>query len=92
MQLIVFFGAIILLNLAFAKKISSIKSIVYVSGGISIVASICFQLLGYFVMSYLDPFILIATSIQIVAAFMIGFIVNFILLKLFRSGERQGQP
>ena len=89
MQLIVFFIAIILLNLAFLKKISSYKAIIYFSGGISIAASICFQILGYIAMGYLDPFFIMATIIQIMVGFVIGLIVNFIVFKVFRSGSEQ---
>ena len=90
MQIIIFLIIVVILNLALSKKVKSYSNIIYFSAGISISASICFQILGYVIMGYLDPFVLIAITIQIIIAFIIGFVVNSIVFKLKQKKEDPG--
>ena len=81
MPIIIFFIVIVVLNLAFSKKAKSLTNAAYISGIVSILTSICFQVLAYIFMGYLDPFFLIAFVVQSIIAFVVGFVINALILK-----------
>jgi heme A synthase len=82
MQIIIFFIVVCLAVVCCYKKIKSYTDILRISILVSIVATMAFQVLGFFVIGYLDPFIFIAATIQIIAAFIVSFAIGFVLFKV----------
>jgi len=82
MPLIIFFIIVVVVNLILYKKINSYTNVLVLSFLISVLSTIIFQLLAFVSMEYLDPFIIIAVTIQLFSAFLVGCIVNLIVLKI----------
>ena len=78
----IFFAVVSLLNVILFKKVNSYINVVGISFLIGFLSTFVFQLLAYFNLGYLDPFIVIAVSIQLFAAFTVGCIINFIVLRI----------
>ena len=84
MQVLIFLIVVCALNIALLKTVNSYSNAFYTSAIISITATIAFQLIAYILQGYIDPFIIIAISIQIVIALISGFLINCIILKFKR--------
>ena len=81
MRIAIFVIAICLLTIFFHRKIKSYADAFRVSLVVSIVATVVYQLFGFFVIGYIDPFIIIAATVQIIVAIVTSFLTGFIILK-----------
>jgi len=81
MQILFFCIIVIMLNLAFYKKITSYKNVFLIPAYIGIFSAIAFQILNYIEIGFLDPFFIIAASVQFFLSFLSGTIVCFLILK-----------
>jgi hypothetical protein len=81
MQIIFFCIIVVILNLAFYKKITSYKNMFLIPSCIGLFLATIFQILNYFEIGFLDPFFIIAASVQFFLSFLFGTIVCFFILK-----------
>jgi hypothetical protein len=88
MQIIILFIVVMILNISFYKKIKAFSHTIYCAALISIISTVIFQVLAYIFIGYLDPFFILAMSIQIVISFLIGFIINFAIYYILVHKKR----
>ena len=76
MSIFIFVLLVLLLNLWIQRRSSTLLSAFKRSIGAGIVIVLVFQVLAYFYSGFIDPFIIIAVSIQLVVAVLVGFVVG----------------
>ena len=81
-SMLVFFFVAVISNCVFNVWLKSYLLAAILSASVS---TILFQLIGYFVVGYLDPFWLIALVVGWAVAFLIGIIVGLLFLHLHKK-------